>query len=320
MKSYEDIPNSNGMKVLRDLPDLETDGPINVVIRNITEQFWNEVIRVAEAPNKRTRVCAVGTPGIGKTLATAILIRMLLQRNRTVVYHIRTLEQDGWVYEFTPVQATEGIPFSVNVQAIREKDFEYAKVESLTQVEGLPNYYVVDPGQTKDTCCLNRRFNGRFVLVSEPDDRHWGELAFRKTREDTRGAFRYIPIWSLDELMSARPYMIHDIPNDEIKRRHRQVGGVPSNVFTHLFDGVLAEQKRALNAMTRKQMKTIASDGWSDLSDFSPKQPKSAIMAYGWSGDNYKQENVEPISETVREAVLAKCQFWSGKPDNSDES
>jgi signal recognition particle GTPase len=91
MKSYEDIPNRNGMKVLRDVPCLFTGYTGNVVIRNITEDYWNEVIQVAETPNKRTRVCAVGTAGIGKTESTAVLIRLLLQRNRTVVYHERRM-------------------------------------------------------------------------------------------------------------------------------------------------------------------------------------------------------------------------------------
>jgi signal recognition particle GTPase len=91
MKSYEDIPNSNGMKVLRDVPCLFTGYTGNIVIRNITEDYWNEVIQVAETPNKRTRVCAVGTAGIGKTESTAVLIRLLLQRNRTVVYHERRM-------------------------------------------------------------------------------------------------------------------------------------------------------------------------------------------------------------------------------------
>ena len=43
MKDYEDIPNSNGMKVLRNAMNLETGKSSNVVIRNITENFWKKV-------------------------------------------------------------------------------------------------------------------------------------------------------------------------------------------------------------------------------------------------------------------------------------
>ena len=75
MKDYEDIPSSNGMKVLRNAMNLETGKSSNVVIRNITEDFWKTVIDTTS----RSRVCTVGTPGIGKTTSTCILIRLLLQ-------------------------------------------------------------------------------------------------------------------------------------------------------------------------------------------------------------------------------------------------
>ena len=67
-KDYEDIPNSNGMKVLRNAIVLETGKRIDVVIRSITEDFWQTVIDTTN----RSRVGAVGTPGIGKTTSTCI--------------------------------------------------------------------------------------------------------------------------------------------------------------------------------------------------------------------------------------------------------
>jgi signal recognition particle GTPase len=58
MKDPVVIEGSNGMSVVRDVLKLETGG---------------------------TRVCAVGTSGIGKTTSTAILVCMLLRKGRTVV-------------------------------------------------------------------------------------------------------------------------------------------------------------------------------------------------------------------------------------------
>ena len=61
----------------------------DVIIRNITEHFWqaciDQVDEYNENDNKRYRVCAVGTPGIGKTASTPILIRRLLSKGHTVV-------------------------------------------------------------------------------------------------------------------------------------------------------------------------------------------------------------------------------------------
>jgi hypothetical protein len=100
------------------VPKLESGATKDLVIRNITEDFWKETIRTAETPNKRYHVCAVGTSGIGKTSSTAILIRLLLLMQRTVVYRIRSPEKIGWVYEFTPGQATEENPCPVVVNVI----------------------------------------------------------------------------------------------------------------------------------------------------------------------------------------------------------
>ena len=59
----------------------------NIVIRNITEPFWKACLAENDASYPE-RVCAIGTPGIGKTTSTAYLIRMLLMRSKptTIVY------------------------------------------------------------------------------------------------------------------------------------------------------------------------------------------------------------------------------------------
>ena len=70
------IPATNGMNVLRNVFEIETGTIGNVVIRSITENFWLQVIEAT----KTHRVCALGTPGIGKTTTTCILIRLLLKK------------------------------------------------------------------------------------------------------------------------------------------------------------------------------------------------------------------------------------------------
>jgi hypothetical protein len=136
MKDYEEIQGSDDMKVIRDVPNLEAFGATNVVIRNITEDFWDKIIKLTETKGQRYRVCAVGTPGIGKTTATAVLIRKLLLMNRTVVFRIRTEKKDGWVYEFTPVLATEEGTIDVKVNEIQEKDFENFTMVSINYFKG----------------------------------------------------------------------------------------------------------------------------------------------------------------------------------------
>ena len=103
MQDYETIPGNQGMKILRDVTNIETrNEPRDIVIRNITEPFWQSCINVVDKEGVRDRVAAVGSPGIGKTFATPILIRMLLKKNHTVVYLKRSVKIKGWYFEFVP--------------------------------------------------------------------------------------------------------------------------------------------------------------------------------------------------------------------------
>jgi hypothetical protein len=65
--------------------------------------------------------------------------------------------------------------------------------------------------------------------------------------------------------------------------------------------------------LTAHQIMAIASIGWNDTSTFSLHQPICDVMGYGWSGDKFTIENAIPVSETVREKVMAEGQYWLGK-------
>jgi hypothetical protein len=111
-KVPERIPESDGMLVMRGVVVLERDVALDVVIRNVTQPFWQACIDAVDpqqsdggrvvSPNQQLRVCAVGTPGIGKTTCTPYLIKMLLEKKKTVVYRVRSQNKDEWIYEFVP--------------------------------------------------------------------------------------------------------------------------------------------------------------------------------------------------------------------------
>jgi hypothetical protein len=228
------------------------------------------------------------------------------------VYHVRTTKLTGWVYEFTPTQATAETTFSVKVNVIQEKDFENNTMVSYNYFkEGTSKYYVVDPGKTKENCCPDDSFQGRFILVSSPDEGHWGGRTFQKRIGATRGKFRYFPMWNLQELQDARPYINNDISANAVAQRYHQVGGVLRNIFEKEedFGDVLMTQTYAINALTKDQLKDIALRGWNAVSNFSCMQHQSAIMGYERSDDDYAQRNVTPISTMVRDAVNTKCQM-----------
>ena len=192
LKPYEDVPNSGSMRVLRDVLSIEGVGKKNVIIRGgITKEFWQKVIDTA----KKYSVCAPGSPGIGKTASTAVLIRLLLEQKHTVVYRIRTLEKDGFVYLFTP--SVELAARDIDVQIVPEDKFRCTdKMFNNPSI-----YYVVDPGHTKDSCDLPSIYDGKVIIVTSPDVGHWGDSQFAK-----EGMFLYYPVWSLDELIKAKHF------------------------------------------------------------------------------------------------------------------
>jgi len=93
----EEIDGRLGMRVIQNVTSLESGVESNVIIRNVTEPFWRECIDVVTKPSVKYRVCALGTPGIGKTKTTAYLIKMLLDRKETVVYRVCS---ENYFWEF----------------------------------------------------------------------------------------------------------------------------------------------------------------------------------------------------------------------------
>jgi hypothetical protein len=70
-----EIPDGDGMLVMQNIPDLEAGSVVvpnkNIIIRKVVEAFWKACIAcVDENGDDRWRVCAVGTPGIGKATTT----------------------------------------------------------------------------------------------------------------------------------------------------------------------------------------------------------------------------------------------------------
>ena len=138
------------MKVLKDVVVLEEGNTIieYIVLRKNLEDFWNQVIATVEPKgnNDHIPVCAVGTPGIGKSLTTPILIRLLLKQKKKVIYRIRTIEKDGWVYFFIPKTSqnhSADTDDATNVHVILEKDFNVINFNDPSI------YYIVDPGKKK---------------------------------------------------------------------------------------------------------------------------------------------------------------------------
>jgi hypothetical protein len=286
MMEYEEIPESNGMFVLRNVVQLETGKPCDVVIRSITVPFWQACLDKAYTGSSHSisyRVCAIGTPGIGKTVSTSILIRMLLKRGRTVVYLIRTKKETGWYYEFTPSAPTPGCA----TQATNVDVKVYPENQKHDEIDSLRHhltYYVVDPGNTEDSCDPESDFKARVIIVSSPDERHWGESNFDEGLDKrVEGFFRYFPLWSGTELLNARPILGPSFTDNDIIARHGEVGGVPRHIFANDsdYEKALDLQEEAVDKMPEKYAMRIAAGRLNAIENPRKEDvPRSPLLGY----------------------------------------
>ena len=292
MKPYEDVDTRNKVRVLLGVLSIETSGKSDIIIRsNITEEFWREVI---EATSKY-RVCAMGTPGIGKTTSTCILIRLLLKDKHIVVYHVRTDKEKGFVYCFSP---KEGSTAEIDVNVVREKDFDYFE----EQYNNPSIYYVIDPGQTSDNCAPPGNYDGKVIIVTSPDEKHWGGSNFLKDRQGASGIFLFYPVWTLHEILAAKSFFGRSLKEDDIRDRYEKVGGIPRHIFQDnlKFSNTLDDQTAAINTLTEHQLKKMTSNDMDSACTFAEGQPKSALMVYENSCEgNFWSFNVVVASKLV---------------------
>jgi hypothetical protein len=273
-KKPEPILGSDGMLVMRKVVTLERGVARDVVIRKVTRPFWQACIdavdpppppppppshdsdratgapgQQAATPTEQLRVCAVGTPGIGKTTCTPFLIRMLLMVNKTVVYHMRAPRDAGWMYEFIP-GSNDGDPVTANVYP--EQAFK-SGVPSLREPS---TFYVVDPGKTTDSCDPSSLFRPKVIIVASPDSKHWGANEFRKERADLEGVIKVYPVWELEELLQARQFFRRKMTIEEIEKRYLQVGGVPRHIFAgdESYAEIVRSQVVALRRLAKEQV------------------------------------------------------------------
>ena len=293
MKPYEDVPNSDEMRVLPDVLSIEGLGKKTVILRGkITEEFWQQVID----NTKDFRVCAVGTPGIGKTSSTCILIRLLLEQHHAVLYHVRSEKNDGFVYMFTPPANSTG---DIDVQVVPENKF----IMSDEKFDKPSFYYVVDPGKTKGSNCdPSNTFQGKVIIVSSPNEGHWGFNEFVKRRDNVMGIFLYLPVWTLRELLNAKQYFNIRLSDEIIVSRYEEVGGIPRHIFDDetSYRTIVAKQNAAINSLTESQLRSMTSNDVDAVQTFDKSDPKSLLMVYERTPDyNFQNFAVAISSQRV---------------------
>jgi hypothetical protein len=291
-----------GMCVLKDIPDIENQfAKLDIILRESTLPFWRECIRLTDDGH---RVCAIGSPGIGKSTTTVVLIKELLEAGKTVVYLRRTKARDagdgnagGFMYEFTPT-AGGGVTTAVHP----EYPFsQHVKIESLKN----PNTtFIIDPAKTQDSSDPSIYVLAKVIINASPDSKHWGGNEFSKRRGlNPEGYFLYYGTWSIFELVAAAPHINPNLNQEQILARFRLFGGIPRHVFA--LDVVAAKQKQAVgvNSITDIQAAQIGNNCVPEINTQDTNQPQSSVMGYV-----SESPFVKPIPVIISEEV--KEQIW----------
>jgi hypothetical protein len=298
---FDDVDGTSQMKVLRGIYDIETENPnVNVIARNVTVKFWESCIEKVNTPGVQYRVAAIGSAGIGKTHATAILIRLLLEAGQTVVYDFRTRPDGAFLYEFS---GRTGWPYSAKV---------YRGITNLAYIPSLQldsTYYVVDADGTNENCNPSPLFRSKVIIVASLDSRKWGHSDFTKLRTVVKGYFKVYPLWTLDELVDAQPFICPNMTKEEVVRRFRLFGGVPRNIFGGDEHRLAALQDQVVNELRREDVESIVLGFMDAVGSFHSQQPKSPLIGYDLAPDDngmFEKDLSVLLSVTVKEKVYSR--------------
>lgn len=193
----------------RYVPNLQRPGNLtNVILRREDKVFWDTCLTWSK---KNHPVCAVGTPGIGKTTTTLYLLQQIIMKEKKpVVYTIRRESVvDGIYYELVPV-LEEGSGRVLDINVILHDTSPEKMFKARSSLKNKDAFYVVDPGDFKGSCNeRNDCLRARFIMAASNDRAHWGKNEFAKLRSsesfflfqtiqpnELRGVFVYGQLWT----------------------------------------------------------------------------------------------------------------------------
>ena len=296
--TIENVENGNGMRCLKNVNDIRNNILSTIVLRSITEPFWESCIEVTE---RGQRVCAVGSPGIGKSSTFPLLIRMLLEKGKTVVYLKRNKSKGSWYYQFSPNFESNRL-----VSASTELFSEMLIPEQIPSLKLKNTYYLIDPDKTEDSCDPSDVIQAKVIINSSCDSKHWGGNEFTKGRDGhSGGVMRFYPDWSLSELLIGGRFIDQTVTEAAIRERYRKFGGRPRAIFhSNDLTSCEAKQNKGISNLTDSQVVEIAKGNISCLDESNTNMPSSSVMGFT-SQTPFEVSQIVIASRHVEELV-----FW----------
>lgn len=170
---------------------------------------------------------------------------------------------------------------------------------------------VIDPRKTKTSCGPGTSFQGRAIIVSSPESCHWGDNQFCKLRSPFRGAFMYIPLWTLEELLAIPEQFKRNSSDDAITNRYRMVGPVFGHIFRdcHGFKIVIDLNIAATRKLGAFQAEKIAFGKCLGMISFDSDQPNSSLIGFRMADTNsnvcFEEYTLTILSDLMRDHLSA---------------
>jgi hypothetical protein len=278
--------------------DLLSGEAFTVILRQEVREFWRIV--VADLQSGRN-VVAIGNPGLGKTSTSPYLLHLLLATGRPVVYHVRgESPRTGVYYEITP-----NLNGGHGIRLYQEAEVYQGTIPALG-TKGA--YLVIEPHLVREL--PPRWIKCKFALVVSADDRHHKGVE-KSGPYEFSALFRYFPLWSLQELKEARPYIQEDgqpiLSNaEEVEEGVRLFGFNSRLVFSkgETRQTYLRLQREAVSQMSSQSLRSIISSGVGVISAADQLAPSSYVVGYkSWSPFGVNEVETVLLSEAVTSLV-----------------
>jgi hypothetical protein len=284
---------------MKDVSMLDGEKTNIIISQNICD-FWSKCIELATGD---VRICASGSPGIGKSTTMMYLIWVLLNMGKRVVYLLKTPEKDGFYHEWkinSDGSITSNIyPESMNIRSVIDQESDDFK----------NTYYLCDPGYTKDNIMPPPSFLVNLIANASADDRHWGANEFMKGRGDMQaiGIILTFPMMTKDEIFQARTLFKYCPDEQTLEKRHRDFGNIPRFLFEKRKRARIQRiltQDAALDALSADSARRIMNN-LVKLNNNDKDSPSSAIMCVTSEYPDFMRPIASFVSDRVAEKAAA---------------
>ena len=299
IKKLEGCPD---IGYLEHIPLLRTGNKKTIVLTKEVEQFWMACFHWS----RTYRVCAVGSPGAGKSTTMMYLIRILLEHGKKVVYLHRTQAKGSYYYVWTK---NEDGNYTTAIHPEASPTHHIINWDNGDDVGD--TYYLCDPGDTLTSCNPSPSLAASVVINASGDDhRHWGDRNFTKKKEvpsEQYGKMLFFPLPKLQQLRDACHLFSKSATKEQVDKRHRMFGCIPRHVFADEseVEDLLETQEDDIAMMTADMTRRIV-DNTAVLDNNNRNCPRSSVMGMTSDPSDFTEPKAIYISDLVTEQVARR--------------